>query len=114
MREYILWLKSTNFEVAAFYPYTSIVCNRILSQDHNYKSDEHDFLEKFGNEVLEMIVQKGLKIDNKIVVELKSKISNDFFCFKSNIFVGFKDGCISVGLGVWQPDAFTKKNNVKF
>ena len=115
MEEIKYWLKPENFEVVAYYPYTSIINLRFLSQSHNYKTVEHEMLNEFGNKIKEMAINKGCRWDNKVVVELKYKntmlVENSF---TSNIFVGFKDGLIHVGLGYYQPDSYTKEHNVIF
>lgn len=44
-----LWLRIENLKPVRFYRYTSGVDYRFLSQNHNYKTPEHDFLESLGN-----------------------------------------------------------------
>jgi len=108
-----LWLKPENFKIVAFYPYTSIICNKILGQDHNYKTEEHDFVQAFADAIALKAKEIGIRMDNKVVIELqfiKSVMPNP--C--SNIFVGYKDNLRHIGLGVWQPDEYTKESNQKF
>lgn len=111
MSEFKLWMKSINFKPVAFYPYTSLVSNRILEQNHNYQVKDHDFIQKFGDECLELAVKAGAKMDNKVVVELKYINENRHFTKVSNLFVGKYDGIICIGLGVWQPDEYVKQYN---
>jgi len=112
-REIMLWLKPENFKVVGFYPYTSIVTNRILSQGHNHKTPEHDFVEEFGSAIKMKAEDLKCPWDNKVVCEIAlidhMKNSNN-----SNLFIGYKDGIISIGLGIWQPDSWTAKENKKF
>lgn len=108
MREFELFMNLEDYEIVAFYPYTSCVVTRILSQNHNYKTEEHDFLGRFGNAVLEQAIAMGCHNDNKIVIELKYKHS-DFILKHSNIFVGHYDNIWSIGLGVHQ-DEWLERN----
>lgn len=109
MNYYInFWMKSENYKVVGFYPYTSGVENKFLSQNFNYKTDEHDFLETFCNSVKEMAIAKGCIWDNKVVVELEPISTNHNHVKASNIFVGYYDNVWSVGLGVWQDDWLEK------
>jgi hypothetical protein len=109
MKEYRFWLKPEQYKVVAFYPYTSGVDRKILAQDHNIKTDEHDFLENFCNSVKDMALAKGCVWDNKVVIELEPIETRHNHRKSSNIFVGCYDGTWSVGLGVWQ-DAWLEKN----
>lgn len=108
MTEFQLFLRIEDYEVVAFYPYTSCVVTRILTQSHNYKTIEHDFLEVFGNAALAKAIEKGCHDDNKIVIELKRK-KLDVILKHSNIFVGHYDGLWSIGLGLYQ-DEWLQKN----
>lgn len=103
MNPYEMWLQPENFTVVAFYPYTSIVTCPLLEQSHNYKSSSHEFLKEFGEKIKQMVLEKGVIWDNKVVVEIKpyTKIEE---AVNSNLFVGFKDGLIRIGLGVWMVD----------
>ena len=109
-----MWLKADCFKVVGFYPYTSIVQKRICEQSHNYKTEDHDFIEDFGTAIQKQAIDLGVLWDNKVVVEIAAKESNGFFTEESNLFVGYKDGRISIGLSVWQPDHWTKQYNQKF
>jgi hypothetical protein len=115
MNHYKIWLQAKDFNIVAFYPYTSIVSTTILEQNHNYKTDEHDFIQAFADKIWKKAEALGCRWDNKIVVELSlDKSNHDTFRIDSNIFVGWYDGKISIGLGIWQPDSWTKESNIKF
>lgn len=108
-------LKMENFDVVGFFPYTSHVTNVLLSQNHNYKTHYHDLLESFGNEVETAAIAKGCVWDNKVVVKLKPKINPRVDEVDSGyLFVGYYDNIWSVGLGVWQPNSWTKEYNKIF
>lgn len=109
MKEYKLWLNPEKFKVVGFYPYTSGVERKILSQYHNYKTDDHDYLDYFCNSVKDMAIAKGCIWDNKVVVELEPISTNHNHVKASNIFVGCYDGLWSVGFGVWQ-DEWLERN----
>lgn len=111
---YNSWLKPENFKVVGFYPYTSSTINRIYTQSHNCKTEEHDFLTEFGNAILDKAIELGCSKDNKIVVEIEFVTSIGDFRKTSNLFVGFYDGIINIGLGVYQPDEYTQKYNQFF
>jgi len=56
-----------------------------------------------------------------VAVKLVPKCSvwkdrNDYnnFIFNSALYVGYKDNVVSIGMGVWQPDDYTKKYNKTF
>ncbi|MBC7088683.1 MAG: hypothetical protein H5T96_09510 [Tissierellales bacterium] len=100
MNNYKIWLKIENLIPIAFYAYTSGVNAKILSQNHNYKTDEHDFLEKLGEQLIDKLVDK-VQWDNKVVVECKIVINRDDQKAVSNIFIGRYDNIWSVGFGVW-------------
>lgn len=105
--KYKLWLQALYYDVVAFYPYTSVISNRILEQSHNYKTEEHDFIQKFADDIKSKAEELDCEWDNKVVVEIqlrKSKLYNEQRK-DSNLFVGYYDGKISIGLGVWLPDA---------
>lgn len=105
MEHYEMWLQADRFDIVAFYPYTSIIMNALIEQSYNYKTPQHEFLEEFGAKIKEMAIAKGARWDNKVVVEIRYKCPNPNGEFvMSNLFVGFKDGIIRIGIGVWMPD----------
>lgn len=115
--EHELWLDAKQFRPVAFYPYTSGVSNKILSQNYNYKTDCHDFLNTFGNRVKAMIEDLNIHWDNKVVVELQYNPTNlrEDIRFKSaNIFVGWYDGIWSIGMAMWQDPWLEKRNQNKY
>jgi len=108
-----LWLKPENFKPIMYYPYTSVVINRILEQSHNYITEEHNFLEELWAQLWDKAEKAGAKMDNKIVIELESIEGLGLMANKkSNIFLGKYDGRVSVGLGMYQPDSYTKQYNL--
>lgn len=110
MNAFDYWLRSENFIPVKFYPYTSIVTNRIWEQSFNYKITE---IEKFAQEIKSKAIAMGAQWDNKVVVEIayKSQMNKDNFV-QSNLFVGYKDGGIVIGLAVWLVDAWIKPQNL--
>jgi hypothetical protein len=111
MKNFISYFNLNNWTLTAFYPYTSIVSCRILEQNFNYKTEEHDFLHAVGNKVKSLALQHGLDWDNKVVVQLteKSHIAG-MNQIPAVIYVGFKDGLVSIGLGMYQDAWLTDKN----
>ena len=106
------WMKSENMEVIGFYPYTSLVRNVIMEQNHNYITDNHDFIEVLSQEIKDKTLLKGVNWDNKVVVEVEIM---DVFMNKSiRLFFGYKDGVRKIGLSVYQPDHYTKEYNLTF
>ena len=100
-----LWLRPCDFRMVAFYPYTSATSNRLLEQNMNYRTECHDFLENFGQEVRKMVEQQNILWDNKVVVELEycpTDLRQDIGFKASHIFVGCYDGLWSIGLAMWQ------------
>lgn len=114
--EYLDTLRMQNFEIVAFYPYTSRTVYNLFEQDHNGPTEFDSMLNTFWLEIEEELDKMNIMSDNKIVVELRPKkfFNNKNFFLSSNIFVGFYDNIVSVGLGVYQPDDWTKKSNRRF
>ena len=108
-----MWLRADRFKVVGFYPYTSIVQRRICEQSHNCINADHEFLEEFGANIKAKAEKLGARWDNKVVVEIAPDKTNEYYT-ESNLFVGYKDGVICIGLSVWQPDEYTKKYNQTF
>lgn len=100
MKNYKFWLTVENLIPVKFYPYTSIVMFTLLSQNHNYKTEEHDFLEILGNEIKQLVEQRNIYWDNKVVIECKLKHLYPDQKATSSIFIGKYDGKWFVGLGV--------------
>lgn len=103
-----------SFKIVGYYPYTSFVSMRLLEQNHNYKTEEHDFLNEIGMCVRDKIESLDLRWDNKVVIELEHINTLNCYFKESNIFIGWCDGNWSLGLGVWQPDSYTKNLNINF
>lgn len=93
-------LLQQDYQILAFYPYTSITFNRILQQNYNYKTEEHDLLEEFWNKMWKKAEDLGCHFDNKIVLEIKPTIKGKH----SSLFLGRKDGLISLGLSMTQDE----------
>lgn len=112
------FLNFTEFKVVAYYPYTSVVIMRFAEQNYNFKCDIEEELNAFFEKYMQEAEKLGAIRDNKVVIEL-SPIStfdknnvNNLFYKSSNIFVGYKDNKVSIGLGVYQPDTFTQAHNL--
>jgi hypothetical protein len=110
------------WEVVAYYPYTSIVTLRIYeSQNFGEERDDEGF---YAQKLFEKYMQEAENLDcrrdNKAVIELKPKRmkrGKDYpFAKDSSIFIGRYDGKVSIGLGVYIPyDSCAEKyiQNVK-
>ena len=108
-----------NFKVVEYFPYTSIVTMRIVEQ-HDL-SVFNGWLDSLWNSIEKYLWDEHkIMPDNKVAVRLSVKPdvfstrnpSNDFLL--GSVYVGCKDGKVSIGFGVWQPDDWTKKHNIKF
>lgn len=95
-----LWIRNINFQpekanckLVRFYKYPSWVMKELFVQNHNYKTEHHDALKEFGSIIQEEAILQGAGWDNKVVIEL---LIDD-----KTIYVGFKDGLIKIGLGVY-------------
>ena len=100
--------RADRFRVVAFYPYTSIVQDRIIEEDNG--SDT--FFIKFANDIKSMAKELGCQWDNKVVVEIQPTDKNSTKI--SSLFIGYKDCIICAGLSVYQPDNYTKEYNQIF
>jgi hypothetical protein len=100
--------RADRFRIVAFYPYTSIVQDRIIEED--YGTDT--IFIKFANDIKSMAKELGCQWDNKVVVEIQPTDKNSTKI--SSLFVGYKDCIICAGLSVYQPDSYTKKYNQTF
>lgn len=102
------------FKVVAFYPYTSVVLCRFMEQSHNCKTEIDEDLDKFFSKYMEIAKKMGAQFDNKVAIELvpKYELVNVGFEKKCHLFLGKYDGKVSVGLGLYQPDSWTKKYNL--
>ena len=100
--------KSDRFRIVGFYPYTSIVQDRIIEED----SGTDTFFIKFANEIKNKAIELGCQWDNKVVVEIQPTDKNSTKI--SNLFIGYKDCIICAGLSVYQPDNYTKQYNKIF
>jgi len=110
-----------NFKIVEYFPYTSIVTLRVVNTSPNYETPFDEWLNSLWKEIEKWLEkEKGIMPDNKVAVKLVVKPevyanreqSNDFL--DGCIYVGRKDGVVSIGFGVWQPDDWTKKHNKKF
>jgi len=107
-----------NFKIVEYYPYTSIVNLRIVESDRDGHSPFDEWLNSLWDEISKWLRdEKNIWPDNKVAVKLVPKgfnreIGNLFF--NSALYVGYKDNVVSIGLGVWQPDSYTKKYNKTF
>jgi hypothetical protein len=110
-----------NFKIVEYFPYTSIVTLRVVNTNPNYETPFDEWLNSLWKEIEKWLEkEKGIMPDNKVAVKLVVKPevyanreqSNDFL--DGCIYVGRKDGVVSIGFGVWQPDDWTKKYNKEF
>jgi hypothetical protein len=101
------WMKPERFTPVNFYPYTSIVTNIIWEQSHNRITDDHKTIEEFAGKIKSMAEAMGARWDNKVVVEIAyTDLMNNPRYIQSNLFIGYKDGRIVIGLGVWMADSW--------
>ncbi len=114
MKDLKIWLKPESFNVVGFYPYTSIVTCRILTKELFIKSKNDEFIQKFANEIEAKAIALGCRMDNKVVIEIEYINTFGNFTKQSNLFVGYKDCTIAIGLGIWQPDSWTAEHNKRF
>jgi sulfatase maturation enzyme AslB (radical SAM superfamily) len=113
--DYTFWLKAKNLKIVVFYPYTTSVTHRILTQNFNYKTEEHDFLEALWNELAAKAEEMGIALDNKIAFKcVFVGESNVNFEEQSPIYIGRYDGNVHVGFGVYQKDSWTWTCNRTF
>lgn len=111
MKQFILFFKSEDWQITGFFPYTSLVCDSILAQNHNYKTDEHDFLDKIWKELWSKAEQLGCQDDNKIVLQItKPNKMKGYSSIDSIMYIGMYDGKISMGLGMWQDEWLRERN----
>ena len=109
-QDWLQYVTPENIKVKAFYPYTSRVQMPILSQNHNYQTEEHDFVDFFADMVWKLAKELDCKKDNKIVVEIEVTRGD---C-STRLFVGWYDWIRKIGLGYSQPDHYTKQYNQYF
>lgn len=105
------------FDIVEYYPYTSIVYLRIVESDRDGHSPFDEWLNSLWDEILKWLkVEKNIWPDNKVAVKLVPKDpkldANAFL--NTALFVGYKDNVVSIGMGVWQPEEYTKKYNRTF
>ena len=105
------------FDIVEYYPYTSIVYLRIVESDRDGHSPFDEWLNALWDEISKWLrVEKNIWPDNKVAVKLVPKDpkldANAFL--NSALFVGYKDNVVSIGMGVWQPEEYTKEHNKTF
>lgn len=105
------------FNIVEYYPYTSIVYLRIVESDRNGNSPFDEWLNSLWDEISKWLrEEKNIWPDNKVAVKLVPKDpkldANAFL--NSALYVGYKDNVVSIGMGVWQPEEYTKKYNRTF
>ena len=106
-----------NFKIVEYYPYTTIVNLRIVESDRHGHSPFDEWLNSLWDEISKWLRdEKNIWPDNKVAVKLVPKDpkldANAYL--NSALYVGYKDNVVSIGLGVWQPDNYTKKYNKTF
>jgi hypothetical protein len=105
------------FDIVEYYPYTSIVYLRIVESDRNGNSQFDEWLNSLWDEISKWLrVEKNIWPDNKVAVKLvpKDPKLNANAYLNSALYVGYKDNVVSIGMGVWQPEEYTKKYNRTF
>lgn len=103
-----------HFDIVEYYPYTSMVGNRIVEQTYNRTTPFDGFLNDLWQDIENELREKHkITTENKCAVRLVSKENNIGTSFNGSLFIGLKDGIISVGLSLWQPWDFTKEHNKK-
>jgi hypothetical protein len=104
-------LLTREWKAVKFFPYTSSVTNRLLTQSHNYKTPEHNFLDNIGNKFKDEIEEKGIRWDNKIVIKIESVITaGGYNDIPSVLYIGCYDGLWNIGLGVYQDKWLADRN----
>lgn len=84
-----------------FYPYTTFVQMRIFEEED--REPNSAFLD-FCYEIKRRVIERGVKWDNKVVIEL-SRYEGETGEFKSGvIYLGYCDNQWALGLGIWTPD----------
>lgn len=108
-------LSYDEYEIVAFYPYTSIVTNRLVETNINYSQDTDELLEQLLMQVRHSLSAQlpQARWDNKVVIAFKIpallKLQQEA---SSTLFLGSKDGMIHLGLGMYQPDSYTHNHNL--
>lgn len=105
------------FDIVEYYPYTSVVYLRIVESDREGHSPFDEWLNSLWDEISKWLrVEKNIWPDNKVAVKLVPKdpklVANTYL--NSALYVGYKDNVVSIGMGVWQPEEYTKKYNRTF
>lgn len=105
------------FDIVEYYPYTSIVYLRIIESDREGHSPFDEWLNSLWDEISKWLKkEKNIWPDNKVAVKLVPKDpkldANAFL--DSALYVGYKDNVVSIGMGVWQLEEYTKKYNKIF
>lgn len=116
MKRFILFFRSEEWAVTGFFRYKSSVQDRVLEQDHNYITPEHEFLQQMWEDMWSKAVKLGCVFDNKIVLQI-TKIPNprikEEIAINATLYLGYYDNKISLGLSVYQ-DAWLKDQNNYF
>ena len=87
--------------VTAFYPYTSNVTDRLVSQNHNYKTKEHETLNSLWEYFSKEAKNKGCCLGNKIVLQITKK-NNSTNSTNAILYIGKYDGIVNIGLSMSQ------------
>lgn len=105
MKPFLFWLRPERFVPVKFYPYTSIVTHVLYESRQKVTTSEHFYVQHFAKVIKEKVKEMGMEWDNKVVVEIASiNMANDPAYKTSTLFIGYKDGRITIGLGVWKTD----------
>ena len=99
MDDLVYLIRNAKFKIIAFYPYTSYTCDNLLHQSFNFKTPESELLQVFWDKMWLQAEELGCQFDNKIVLEIKPIVNSRK---SSSLFLGNKDGLISLGLSMSQ------------
>ena len=89
-------IRLSHNNVTGFYPYTSVVQNRILEENNNSIGDLP--LNRLFDDYMTVAVQLGCIKDNKVVIEITNILT------KQKLYIGKYDGTVSLGMSVYQHD----------
>lgn len=98
MRHFKLFFNHNDWNVTAFYPYTSMVADQLCEQSWNHTTDDDAFLDELWKVMWAKAEALGCVLDNKVVIRLMKQTN---FCI-STLYLGRYDGKISLGLSMMQ------------
>lgn len=107
-------LKEGKLKLTRFYPYTSVVSNRFIEMNPNFKEDEDDELQDLFKEISRQLKEKyGFwMIDNKIAVKIETVIDpKDSYWHEEagSFYVGRYDNQVMIGFSVYTERGYEKR-----